>query len=77
VQPAFGAELRRRRQQAELSLSRLAAAVHYSKGYLSKVETGVAKPNRTLAHLLDRVLGTDGELMRMVPPTEREMGDVI
>ncbi|NBH03695.1 helix-turn-helix transcriptional regulator, partial [Amycolatopsis sp. SID8362] len=37
----FGAELRRLRHAAGLSLTELADRVHYSKGYLSKVETGL------------------------------------
>ncbi|MGC7101966.1 ATP-binding protein [Amycolatopsis lurida] len=65
--PAFGAELRRLRLEAGLSLTELAARVHYSKGYLSKVETGVAKPNRKLAGLCDTELGSGSTLAGLVP----------
>ena len=41
---SFGAELRRRRVAAGLSLAQLAARIHYSKGYLSKIETGHKPP---------------------------------
>ena len=36
--PDFGAELKRRRLSAGMSLTGLAASVHFSKGYLNKVE---------------------------------------
>ncbi|UJW30909.1 tetratricopeptide repeat protein [Saccharothrix sp. AJ9571] len=65
--PAFGAELRRLRQAAGLSLTELASRVHYSKGYLSKVETGVANPNTALAALCDTELGSGGTLAALVP----------
>jgi transcriptional regulator with XRE-family HTH domain len=37
---SFGPELRRLRVAADLSLTRLAELLYYSKGYISKVETG-------------------------------------
>ena len=36
--PDFGAELKRRRLSAGMSLTGLAASVHFTKGYLNKVE---------------------------------------
>ncbi|HEV7658188.1 MAG TPA: helix-turn-helix domain-containing protein [Mycobacteriales bacterium] len=63
----FGAELRRRREAAGLSLTQFAPLTHFSKGYLSKVETGNAPPNRSLAEICDRVLDADGELLALVP----------
>lgn len=66
----FGTELRRLRQAAGLSLSGLARKVHYSKGYLSKIETG-AKPARDdLARRCDAVLSADGQLASLVPPSD-------
>jgi transcriptional regulator with XRE-family HTH domain len=59
---AFGAELRRRRQLAGLSLTQLASRIHYSKGYLSKIESGYRAPNPTLARLCDTALNANGAL---------------
>lgn len=61
----FGDELRRRRMAAGLSLRDLARLVHYSRGYLSKVETGHATAGIELARLCDSALGSDGALVRM------------
>ncbi|MFI7115971.1 ATP-binding protein [Amycolatopsis sp. NPDC049868] len=63
----FGAELRRRRKAAGLSLTELAARTHYSKGYLSKVETGLSAPNPALAALCETELGAEGELKPLLP----------
>ncbi|ATY11496.1 hypothetical protein CU254_14265 [Amycolatopsis sp. AA4] len=63
----FGAELRRLRTSAGLSLTELAGRVHYSKGYLSKVETGLAAPNSALAALCESEFGTPGALTALVP----------
>ncbi|HEX4220928.1 MAG TPA: tetratricopeptide repeat protein [Pseudonocardiaceae bacterium] len=70
----FGSELRRLRTTGGLSLTDLADAVHYSKGYLSKVETGLAQANETLAALCDDVLDTKGTLLAMVPTRRRRPG---
>ncbi|RZQ64820.1 ATP-binding protein [Amycolatopsis suaedae] len=63
----FGAELRRLRREAGLSLAELATRTHYSKGYLSKVETGLAAPNAALAALCESVLGGAGTLGSLLP----------
>jgi transcriptional regulator with XRE-family HTH domain len=62
----FGPELRRRRQEAGLSLSQLAEHTHYSKSYLSKVETGRKPAGATLARLCDVALNAGGELSALV-----------
>lgn len=67
----FGPELRRLRVAAGLSLAALAERVHYTKGYLSKVETGQAPPNRPLATLCDAELDTGGRLLRLLPDGTR------
>jgi transcriptional regulator with XRE-family HTH domain len=64
---AFGVELRRLRRDAGVSLSELARRVHYSKGHLSKVENGRARPNRVLAALCDQEFSTGGALTALVP----------
>ncbi|WP_101613108.1 tetratricopeptide repeat protein [Amycolatopsis sp. BJA-103] len=63
----FGAELRRLRKAAGLSLTELAARTHYSKGYLSKVETGLSTPNPALATLCETELGVEGALTPLLP----------
>jgi tetratricopeptide (TPR) repeat protein len=63
----FGAELRRLRRAAGLSLSDLSSRVHYSRGYLSKIENGVAKANAALASSCDNELTANGLLLSLVP----------
>ncbi|WP_236794605.1 tetratricopeptide repeat protein [Amycolatopsis sp. GM8] len=63
----LGPELRRRRESTGLSLSALAELVHFTKGYLSKVENGRARVNRGVAEAYDKALGAGGELCALVP----------
>ncbi|MGH3863244.1 helix-turn-helix domain-containing protein, partial [Actinokineospora sp.] len=78
VDRGFGAELRRWRIKRELSLSGLARLVHYSKGYLSKIENGDKPPNPDIARRCDEALRADGQLVSLVPgptvsiPTQAE-----
>lgn len=64
---SFGPELRRLRIAADLSLTRLAELLHYSKGHVSKVETGRKRPTRELAQCCDTLLGAAGALAALVP----------
>lgn len=64
----FGAELRRRRIAAGWTLGQFARVLHYSKGYLSKIETGEKPPGADLARRCDAALGANGELAALVPP---------
>jgi transcriptional regulator with XRE-family HTH domain len=66
--PVFGAELRRLRTAAGLSLAQLSREVHYSKGYLSKIETGVRLPAPDLARRCDDAVAAGGALLALVPP---------
>lgn len=59
----FGAALRRERLAAGMSLAGLAGEVHYSKGQLSKIETGRARGGPRLAYLCDVVLNAGGTLV--------------
>jgi transcriptional regulator with XRE-family HTH domain len=61
-QVSFGEELRRRRGIRGLSLPELARRVHYSTGYLSKIENGHKRPTVELARQCDAVLRATGEL---------------
>lgn len=65
MQTGFGAELRRRRMAAGLSLRDLAALVHYTRGHLSKVETGHAWASPELGRLCDAALNADGALITL------------
>ncbi|MET8473773.1 helix-turn-helix transcriptional regulator [Streptomyces sp. NPDC006422] len=67
--PVFGAELRRLRMNAGLTLTAFAASVHYSKGQISKVETGRKTPTAEFARLCDNALCADGRLIRLAPPS--------
>ncbi|MGW7435630.1 nSTAND1 domain-containing NTPase [Streptomyces sp. NPDC054849] len=66
----FPAQLRRLRMQRGLSLADLARRTHYSKGYLSKIETGSKRVTVDVARRCDDVLLAGGELLRMVRETE-------
>ncbi|KUH39680.1 MULTISPECIES: helix-turn-helix domain-containing protein [Streptomyces] len=67
----FGTELRRRRIEAGLTMGELASRVHYSKGQLSKVETGAKPPSPQLARLCDAELAARGALEALLPPPVR------
>ncbi|MCX4694654.1 helix-turn-helix domain-containing protein [Streptomyces sp. NBC_01408] len=63
--PSFPAQLRRLRVQRGLSLADLARQTHYSKGYLSKIETGSKRVTVDVARRCDEVLRAEGGLLRM------------
>ncbi|MEU8363188.1 helix-turn-helix transcriptional regulator [Nonomuraea sp. NPDC048882] len=70
---ALGKEIRRRREAEGMSLADLAQRIHYSKGYLSKVETGRAHCSPALAQACDKAFGADGKLAALV--AEGSAGD--
>ncbi|HUQ57237.1 helix-turn-helix transcriptional regulator [Lentzea sp.] len=59
----FGELLRGHRIAAGLSMGRLAKLIHYSKGYLSKIENDLKPPTPTVARLCDGVLEAGGRLV--------------
>ncbi|MFI5703308.1 helix-turn-helix domain-containing protein [Streptomyces xanthochromogenes] len=67
----FAAELRRLRGLRKVSLTGLARSIHYSKGYLSKIENGGKPPTLDIARRCDEALEAGGALLRLVahPPT--------
>ncbi|MFE7842115.1 helix-turn-helix domain-containing protein [Streptomyces sp. NPDC057474] len=73
---SFPAQLRRLRRERGLSLTDLARQTHYSKGYLSKIETGTKRATADVARLCDQVLQADGELLRLVQQTPHRDGQV-
>ncbi|MGW0390473.1 nSTAND1 domain-containing NTPase [Streptomyces sp. NPDC003042] len=64
----FGAAVRELRLRRGLSLAELARRTHYSKGYLSKIETGGKPVNADLARLCDEALCAEGSLLALLPP---------
>src|SRR5882724_481299 len=62
----FGKELRRLRTDAGLSLAQLSRLVHYSKGYLSKIETGARLPSAAVASRCDAAVNAGGALTVLV-----------
>ncbi|MFE0459605.1 helix-turn-helix domain-containing protein [Kitasatospora sp. NPDC058965] len=69
VHHVFGHELRRLRTQQGVSLKALSEMTHYSKGYLSRVETGARAATPELAQRCDDVLGAGGALRARVATT--------
>lgn len=59
----FGEMLKVRRVQQGLSLGRFADLVHYNKGYLSRIESGIKAPSEALARQCDAALDAHGELI--------------
>src|SRR5215470_6982389 len=68
---AFGSQLRQARERAGMSLSALASRIHYSKGFLSKVENGHSAPNPELARACDDLLSADGALVALAAREHR------
>lgn len=60
----FGAELRRLRENAGMTLQQLADVTSYSKGHLSKIERGVNPPTANLAQCCDSYFNAGGRLRR-------------
>ncbi|MER7466146.1 helix-turn-helix domain-containing protein [Streptomyces sp. NPDC097981] len=67
---SFPARLRLLRVQRGLSLADLARRTHYSKGYLSKIETGAKRVTFDVALRCDQVLEAGGALLRLAPEPE-------
>ncbi|WP_326821169.1 helix-turn-helix domain-containing protein [Streptosporangium sp. NBC_01756] len=61
----FGYELRRYRQEAGLSQSKLARRMGYSLGTVSMAETGRRPPTEDFARRCDEALGAEGALVRI------------
>ncbi|MFF9198789.1 helix-turn-helix domain-containing protein [Streptomyces sp. NPDC014779] len=60
----FGAELRRLRESAGMTLQQLADEMRYSKGHLSKIERGMNPPTVILAQRCDSYFNAGGSLRR-------------
>jgi len=71
---SFGAalrQLRQLRQARDLSLTDLSELVHYSKGYLGKLERGDQNGTLDVARRCDEALDAGGALARLVMPASR------
>ncbi|MGV9313536.1 helix-turn-helix domain-containing protein [Streptomyces sp. NPDC003691] len=60
----FGAQLRRLRLQAGMTLEQLAREMNYSKGHLSKIERGGKRPPLSLARRCDAYFSARGRLAK-------------
>jgi transcriptional regulator with XRE-family HTH domain len=60
---AFAAQLRELRAARRMSLADLSAEIHFSRGYVGNVETGVKFPDRRFAELAECALRADGTLI--------------
>jgi transcriptional regulator with XRE-family HTH domain len=71
---SFGTALRRARAGRGVSLAGLSRLVHYSAGYLSRVERGQRAPSPALARACDQALGAGGALAALAsePAQARE-----
>lgn len=66
-----GEHLRRLRQERGMSLAGLSHLVHYTKSYLSRVESGKKPMTVEVARRCESALRAGGELTRLIAPTGR------
>ncbi|MFD6415386.1 Scr1 family TA system antitoxin-like transcriptional regulator [Streptomyces sp. NPDC060194] len=62
----FGSELRRRREEQDLSQSDLGNAIFCTGSLVGQIETAKKVPTRDFAERVDAALGTDGAFSRLV-----------
>ncbi|MHC3470147.1 helix-turn-helix domain-containing protein [Streptomyces sp. 7R007] len=62
----FGSELRRKREEAGLTLKELGSAVFCTGSLIGQIETALKVPQREFAERLDAAFGTDGSFSRLV-----------
>ncbi|KOG39749.1 helix-turn-helix domain-containing protein [Streptomyces decoyicus] len=72
VRDLFGAELRRHREQAGMSLRRLSEVVNYSKSQLARIEAAESLPYDDLPTKLDACFGTGELFARLHTLAKRE-----
>ncbi|MGW8332948.1 helix-turn-helix domain-containing protein [Streptomyces sp. NPDC055897] len=61
----FGAELKNRREEADLTQAELGMRVFVSGGYIGQFEQAIRKPQLDVAQRIDQILQTDGFFERM------------
>lgn len=72
VRDLFGAEVRRHREKADMSLRRLAEVLNYSKSHLARIETAESLPYDDLPAKLDTCFGTEGLFTRLHTLAKKE-----
>lgn len=70
----FGAELRRLREDAGMTLKQLAEVTTYSTGHLSKIERGANPPTMNLAQCCDAYFDAGGRLRRLFSAEDQSAG---
>lgn len=68
----YGAEVRRLRGAAGMSIAQLGAIVSYSKSQMARIETAERPSNLALSQALDIALSTDGHFERLWALVRRE-----
>ncbi|UCM87856.1 helix-turn-helix domain-containing protein [Streptomyces marincola] len=68
----YGADLRRHRRNADLSLAQLAGEVPCSKSQLARIETAEIMAPKGLSQDFDRLFSTDGHFTRLYDLVRRE-----
>ncbi|GHF15933.1 MULTISPECIES: helix-turn-helix domain-containing protein [Streptomyces] len=68
----FGAELRRHRERAGLSLEKLAKVIRYSRSHLARIEAAECLPPPGLAEALDAEFGTGSLFVALYKIAQRE-----
>ncbi|MFD8337230.1 Scr1 family TA system antitoxin-like transcriptional regulator [Streptomyces solisilvae] len=68
----FGAEIRRHREKADMSLRRLSEVLNYSKSHLARIEAAESLPYDDLPAKLDACFGSDGMFARIYALAKNE-----
>ncbi|MEE4594576.1 helix-turn-helix transcriptional regulator [Streptomyces sp. DSM 41524] len=68
----FGAEIRRHREKADMSLRRLSEVLNYSKSHLARIEAAESLPYDDLPAKLDACFGADGMFARIYALAKNE-----
>ncbi|MFD1051120.1 helix-turn-helix domain-containing protein, partial [Kibdelosporangium lantanae] len=63
---SFGPRLRALRVERGISLSELARRIYYSKGHVSRIETGAQQPSVEFVRKCDAELDAGGALVALV-----------
>lgn len=68
----FGAEIRRYREKAGMSMLQLAEIINYSKSFVARIETAEQLPYEDVPKKLDEHFDTDGHFMRLYALATKE-----
>jgi transcriptional regulator with XRE-family HTH domain len=73
VRHFFGAEMRRYRENAGMTLEGLAGVVHFARSHLSRIELAESIIPTELPAKLDAAFGTDGHFVRLYALAKKEV----